>query len=112
VQRAIERRGIPTVSVTVARDVTEHAKPPRAVFVPFMMGHHFGVPFHRELQRRIILEALDRLAKAERSGDIHTILVTWAQARREGIAIEKQLGSTSSLGLAVTEMPAETGGPT
>ena len=91
-QRAIERRGVPTVSVTVARDVTEHAKPPRSVFVPFMMGHHFGVPFHRELQRRIILEALDRLTQAEQSGEIHAVPVTWAQARREGIAIEKLLG--------------------
>jgi len=91
VQRAIERRGIPTVSVTVARDVTEHLKPPRAAFVPFMMGHHFGVPFHRDLQRRIILEALDRLTHAEQSGEIHAIPVTWAQARREGVAIEKGL---------------------
>ena len=91
-QRAIERRGIPTVSVTVARDVTEHVKPPRAIFVPFMMGHHFGVPFHRDLQRRIILEALDRLTHAEQSGEIHAIPVTWAQARREGIVIEQELG--------------------
>ena len=91
-QRAIERRGVPTVSVTVARDVTEHIKPPRAVFVPFMMGHHFGVPFHRDLQRRIILEALGRLTAAERSGDIADIPVTWAQARREGVAIERAMG--------------------
>ncbi|MBA3416097.1 MAG: hypothetical protein H0U10_12815 [Chloroflexia bacterium] len=91
-QRAIERRGIPTVSVTVARDVTERARPPRAVFVPFMMGHHFGVPFHRELQRRIVLDALGRLTSAERSGEIHDIPVTWAQARREGAAIERAMG--------------------
>ncbi len=91
-QRAIESRGIPTVSITVARDVTEHAKPPRAVFVPFMMGHHFGVPFHKGLQRRIILEALDRLEKAERSGDIYDAAITWAQARREGTEIERAMG--------------------
>ncbi len=91
-QRAVEQRGIATVSVTVARDVTEHVKPPRAVFVPFMMGHHFGVPFHRDLQRRIILEALDRLVRAEQSGEIHAIPITWAQARREGVAIERAMG--------------------
>ncbi len=91
-QRAIENRGIPTVSVTVARDITERAKPPRAVFLPFMMGHHFGVPFHKGLQRRIILEALDRLERAERSGDIHDAAITWAQARREGIEIERAMG--------------------
>lgn len=91
-QRAVERRGIPTVSPTVARDVTEHAKPPRAVFLPFMMGHHFGVPFHRELQRRIILECLDLLATAERSGAIRALPLTWAQARREGVEIERERG--------------------
>jgi len=92
VQRAIEQRGVPTVSITVARDITEHAKPPRAVFVPFMMGHHFGVPFHSELQRRIVLEALGRLEQAEASGDIHDLPMTWAQARREGIGIERSMG--------------------
>ena len=91
-QRAVERRGIPTVSPTVARDVTEHAKPPRAVFLPFMMGHHFGVPFHRALQRRIVLECLDHLVHAERSGDVRTLPITWAEARREGIEIERRMG--------------------
>lgn len=75
--------------MTVARDVTEHIKPPRAVFVPFMMGHHFGVPFHRKLQRRIILAALDRIVQAKESGDIDALPVTWAEARREGMAIEQ-----------------------
>ena len=91
-QRAIESRGIPTVSITVALDVTEHIKPPRAVFVPFMMGHHFGVPFHKKLQRRIILDALDFLASAEQSGDIKMLLIKWAQARQEGKLIEEQFG--------------------
>ena len=91
-QRAIERRGIPTVSPTVARDVTEHAKPPRAVFLPFMMGHQFGVPFHRELQRRVILECLDLLVSAKHSGEIRTVPLAWGDMRREGLAIERQLG--------------------
>lgn len=91
-QRAIERRGIPTVSISVALDVTEQAKPPRAVFVPFRMGHHFGVPNHHELQRRIILEALDYLEKAERSGAVRLLPITWAQARTEGALIEQAMG--------------------
>ncbi len=90
-QRAIEYRGIPTISITVALDVTEQAKPPRAVFVPFMMGHHFGVPFHRELQSRIIKEALTHLVEAKRSGEVRRMAVTWAEARREGIEIERKL---------------------
>ena len=45
IQRAIEARGVPTVSVTVARDITEAIKVPRALFLPWPMGHHFGAPF-------------------------------------------------------------------
>jgi hypothetical protein len=77
------------VSLTVARDVTERVKPPRAVFVPFMMGHHFGVPFHRRLQRRIILAAMRLLETATTSGQVETLPLTWAQARREGKKIEE-----------------------
>ena len=87
-QRAIERRGIPTVSISVARDVSEQVKPPRVVFVPFMMGHHFGVPFHRALQRRVILEALDLIERAQSSGEIRALPITWAQASKEGKAFD------------------------
>ncbi len=95
-QRAVEQRGIATVSISVARDVTEHCKPPRAVFVPFRMGHHFGVPFHADLQRRIIVEALARIEDVETSGDIQDLPITWAQARREGRVIEQEIGRTSA----------------
>jgi hypothetical protein len=56
-----------------------------------MMGHHFGVPFHAELQRRIILEALDFLTTAKASGEIKMLPLKWAQARREGKVIEENL---------------------
>ena len=90
-QRAIEKRGIPTVSLSVSLDVTQQIKPPRAMFLPFMMGHHFGVPFHVELQKRIIREALSHIDAAGTSGDIHYFPMTWATARKEGKEIEQQL---------------------
>ena len=91
-QRAIEIRGIPTVSLSVSLDVTLQIKPPRAMFLPFMMGHHFGVPFHVELQKRIIREALGWIDAAASSGDIHYFPMTWAEARKEGKKIETDLG--------------------
>jgi len=57
-----------------------------------MMGHHFGVPFHRDLQRRIIEDCLDLVVTAEQSGTIRDLPLTWAQARREGMEIERRLG--------------------
>ena len=80
------------MSVTVARDVTEHVKPPRAVFVPFRMGHHFGVPFHPSLQRSIITSALDLLTTATESGTIVDLPLRWADVRRQGIALERARG--------------------
>ncbi len=80
------------MSVTVARDVTEHVKPPRAVFVPFRMGHHFGVPFHTAAQRRIILSALDLITTATRSGEIADLPLRWSDLRREGIELERRRG--------------------
>jgi hypothetical protein len=57
-----------------------------------MMGHHFGVPFHKDLQRRIILEALNLITIAGQSGEIKMLPVKWAQARQEGKEIERKLG--------------------
>jgi D-proline reductase (dithiol) PrdB len=90
IQRAIESRGIPTVSVTVARDVTEAIKVPRAIFVPWPMGHHFGVPFHTGLQRKVIMEAFDLLQTAETSGTIATLPIRWADVRREAKLLSEQ----------------------
>ncbi len=56
-----------------------------------MMGHHFGVPFHRELQRSMILEALHHLEHAQTSGEVRVVPITWPEARREGRAIEEQM---------------------
>jgi hypothetical protein len=69
-------------------DVTEHIKPPRAVFLPFMMGHLFGVPFHERLQKKIIRTTLSRITEAETSGDVYFFPMTWAQARKEGREID------------------------
>jgi hypothetical protein len=90
IQREVEMRGIPTVSITVARDVTELLKLPRAVFVPWPMGHHFGVPFHRELQRRVLMEAFRALETASESGTIHDLIIKWADVRREAKTLSEQ----------------------
>jgi len=86
----VEERGIPTVSVTVARDMTAAVKVPRAVFVPWPMGHHFGAPFHREIQRRVLLEMLDVLVSATEPGTIRNLEIPWAQVRREAKTLTRQ----------------------
>ena len=61
IQSVIERAGIPTVSITLLREVTEHVAPPRALAVDRPLGYPLGEPDAQERQREIILRALEML---------------------------------------------------
>lgn len=63
IQSIIEKAGIPTVSVTMLREVTERVAPPRALFVDLPFGYPLGAPNDATLQRRIILSAFELLAE-------------------------------------------------
>ena len=54
------------------------------------MGHHFGVPFHRDLQKRVVLEALDLLETAQVSGTIRDVPIKWTDVRREAKTLTEQ----------------------
>jgi hypothetical protein len=70
--------------------VTEKINAPRAIFLPWPTGHHFGVPFHSELQKRVLLEALDLLVTAKICGIIRDIPIKWADVRREAKTLTEQ----------------------
>jgi len=55
----IEKGGIPTVCLSLLRDVAEKVRPPRTLFVPFPIGYPLGAPHQGELQHSIIRAALD-----------------------------------------------------
>lgn len=54
----IEDEGIPTVQVSLVREHTAVIRPPRALWVPFMLGRPLGVPDDSAFQRRVVLAAL------------------------------------------------------
>ena len=56
--RAIEQTGIPTVTVSVDRNVVERVRPPRAGYYQGQFGSVAGKPTFPDYQRRIIEEAL------------------------------------------------------
>jgi len=61
IQSVIEHAGIPTVSVTVCRELTAKVRPPRALFVDRPFGYPLGAPSDAGLQTSIILAALSQL---------------------------------------------------
>jgi hypothetical protein len=73
VQREIEMKGIPTVLITVSPEVSAQMRPPRALYPKgFKIGNSLGKPGMRELQRRVLRDALTLLSENTRPGEIIT----------------------------------------
>lgn len=70
IARAIEGVGIPTVSISITKDLTEAVGVPRAVFVKWPLGHPLGEPHHATQQRTLIFTALQLLKTAQTPGII------------------------------------------
>jgi hypothetical protein len=54
-QAEIERRGIPTASITMLPDITRKIRPPRALAVPYPLGFPLGEADNPVLQTEILL---------------------------------------------------------
>jgi len=65
IAREVERAGIVTTSISLVKHFTQQVKPPRALWVPFPFGRPLGAPNDPEIQRRVLIAALDL---CERSG--------------------------------------------
>ena len=55
----LEDEGVPTVQISLIREHTEIIKPPRALWVPFMLGRPLGVPDDGDFQKRVLRSALE-----------------------------------------------------
>jgi D-proline reductase (dithiol) PrdB len=77
IARAVEEGGIPTISLSSARDITESVKPPRSVFINFPLGHTSGKPFDRPLQMKIIKDAFNALKSIGEPGTIVDLPYHW-----------------------------------
>ena len=54
----LERQGISTVAIQLLREVAEHVRPPRALFVPFRHGYPLGAPGNTKFQHSVLEAAL------------------------------------------------------
>lgn len=50
----LEREGVPTAQISLIREHTAAIKPPRALWVPFMLGRPFGAPEAPDFQREVL----------------------------------------------------------
>jgi hypothetical protein len=62
--RWLEEEGVATTQISLVREHTEKIRPPRALWVPFIMGRPLGVPDDALFQRHVLITAL-RLLEAK-----------------------------------------------
>jgi len=75
-QRAIEAEGIPTIGITLLKEVTKKVKPPRALYP---LGEALAV----KQQRTILLDALQALETITEPGTILEPGYLWRRHRFE-----------------------------
>lgn len=61
----IEREGVPTAQISLIREQTAAIRPPRALWVPFMLGRPFGAPNEPEFQRAVLRALLALFERAD-----------------------------------------------
>jgi hypothetical protein len=64
VARHLEANGIATVIIGSALDIVEQCGVPRFLFTDFPLGNPCGHPWDREMQEKIVRQALELLATA------------------------------------------------
>jgi D-proline reductase (dithiol) PrdB len=70
IARIVEAAGIPTVSISLTRELTLSVGTPRAVFLKWPLGHPLGEPGHPAQQRTVIYSALHTLLTAQEPGTL------------------------------------------
>jgi D-proline reductase (dithiol) PrdB len=83
IQRAIEAEGIPTVGISILKEVTQKVRPPRSVFLRYPFGHPLGEAFNVAQQRTILLDALRALETIAEPGTIVEPGYAWRRHRFE-----------------------------
>ncbi|MBI1999832.1 MAG: hypothetical protein HYS69_01300 [candidate division NC10 bacterium] len=81
VQRAIEAEGIPTIGITLLKEVTQKVKPPRALYLRYPFGHPMGEAFQVDQQRTILLDALKAVETITEPGTIREPGYRWRRHR-------------------------------
>jgi len=79
IARHAEAAGISTLCMTSALDITKAVNPPRAAFLDYPLGHTTGKPYEPELQREILVQALEGVASLTTPGSIKLLPFRWSE---------------------------------
>jgi hypothetical protein len=79
IARHLEAAGISTLCMSSALDITKAVNPPRAAFLDFPLGHTTGKPHQPELQREILVQALEGFTTMTVPGSVKILPFRWSE---------------------------------
>ena len=79
IQREIEAAGIPTVGISVCRDISYALQIPRAVALRFPLGNPFGAAMDTSMHSRVLKDALALLETATTPGEVVDLPYEWVK---------------------------------
>jgi hypothetical protein len=82
-QRAIEKQGMVTVSLTNMPFITEKIGVPRAVAVEFPFGMIWGRPGDEEMHKKIMVHMLEAVETIDKPGTIIELPYIWPEEDRK-----------------------------
>jgi len=74
---------MPTIGITLLKEVTKKVKPPRALYLHYPFGHPLGEALAVKQQRTILLDALQALETMTEPGTILEPRYLWRRHRFE-----------------------------
>jgi hypothetical protein len=78
IARHAEAAGISTLCMGSALDILKAGNPPRAAVLDYPLGHTTGKPHQPELQREILVQALDGFNSMTAPGSITMLPFRWS----------------------------------
>ena len=78
IARAIEDAGVPTLSMSSARDITRSAWPARSVYLDYPLGHTAGRPNQPELNASIMRDTLAAFESLTEPGAMTHLNYRWS----------------------------------
>lgn len=81
IQREIEKAGIPTISISILRKLTEEVRPPRAIFLKWPFGHPLGEPGNVAQQMTVLRDAFKAIKEIKEPGTIIDLPYRWKREK-------------------------------
>lgn len=75
----LDESGLPTISLTLVREITEMVKPSRTLYVQHPFGYTFGDLHQASLQRQIVLDCLRAATEISEAGTIVDLPYRWTK---------------------------------